>query len=125
LAASNIRRDNGSAFFSRLPLRAKSAMAEILVSDQCERRPPLLIGGFFCCREERGPCCIVLDRFRLFFSLFFIVPYRLPFSRDYNALCCIFADFRPVNRLYFCGRKFLRVFRGCLYFQAPQISPSG
>jgi hypothetical protein len=41
-------------------------MAEILVSDQCERRPPLLIGGFFRCREERGP--LFLDRFRLFFS---------------------------------------------------------
>jgi hypothetical protein len=28
-----LRRDNGSAFFSRLPFSAKSAMAEILVSD--------------------------------------------------------------------------------------------
>jgi len=39
--------DNGSAFFSRLHSRAKSAMAEILVSDLCECRPPLLIGGLF------------------------------------------------------------------------------
>ena len=29
-------RDNRSAFFSRLPLRPKSAMAEILVSDLCD-----------------------------------------------------------------------------------------
>ena len=34
------------------------------------------------------------------------------FSRDYMVLYCIFADFRPVNRLYFCRRKLLRVFRG-------------
>jgi hypothetical protein len=40
-------RDNKSAFFFRLPFCAKSAMAEILVSDQRERRPPLLIGGRF------------------------------------------------------------------------------
>src|SRR5262249_8262959 len=31
--------DNGSAFFFRLPLRAQSAMAEILVSDFCDDRP--------------------------------------------------------------------------------------
>src|SRR5262249_25953262 len=31
--------DNGSAFFSRLPFPAKSAMAEILVSDWCDNRP--------------------------------------------------------------------------------------
>ena len=30
--------NNGSAFFFNLPLRAKSAMAEILVSDLCARR---------------------------------------------------------------------------------------
>src|SRR5262249_32368843 len=37
-----LRGDNGSAFFSRLPFRAKSAMAEILVSDQCDDCPPRL-----------------------------------------------------------------------------------
>src|SRR5262249_49461785 len=36
-----------SAFFSCLPLRAKSAMAEILVSDFCECRPPPADGGVF------------------------------------------------------------------------------
>src|SRR6185369_9683876 len=44
---STHHRDNRSAFFSCLPLRAKSATVEILVSGQCERRPPLLIGGRF------------------------------------------------------------------------------
>jgi hypothetical protein len=58
-------RNNRSAFFCRLRFRTKSAMAEILVSNLCDRRPPLLIGGFFRCREERGPL--------LFFSLFFPV----------------------------------------------------
>ena len=32
------------------------------------------------------------------------------FSRDYRVLCCIFADFRHVNRLYFCGAKILTHF---------------
>ena|ERR1700740_1873220 len=36
--AQVLRGDNGSAFFFRLPLRAKSAMAEILVSDLCGAR---------------------------------------------------------------------------------------
>jgi hypothetical protein len=45
MAKTTPRSDNRSAFFSRLPFRAKSAMAEILVSDRCDRRPPLLIGG--------------------------------------------------------------------------------
>jgi hypothetical protein len=44
--------NNGSAFFFRLHPGAKSAMAEILVLDQCERRPPLVIGGFFHDRER-------------------------------------------------------------------------
>jgi hypothetical protein len=38
--------NNGSAFFFRLPSRAKSAMAEILVSNLCELSPALL-GGLF------------------------------------------------------------------------------
>jgi hypothetical protein len=36
--ATEDRGNNGSAFLSRLPLRAKSAMAEILVSDFCDDR---------------------------------------------------------------------------------------
>src|SRR5262249_34386218 len=36
--ATEDRGNNGSAFFSRLPLRAKSAMAEILVSHFCDDR---------------------------------------------------------------------------------------
>jgi hypothetical protein len=47
-------RDNRSAFFFRLPLRAKPVMEEILVSDHRECRPPLLIGGrFHFSRAER------------------------------------------------------------------------
>ena len=45
--------NNGSAFFFRLLSRAKSAMAEILVSDLCDCRPPLLIGGLFHCHPTR------------------------------------------------------------------------
>src|SRR5689334_503306 len=41
--------DNGSAFLFRLHSCAKSAMAEILVSNLCDCRPPLLIGGLFHC----------------------------------------------------------------------------
>ena len=41
-----LRGNNGSAFFFRLPLRAKSAMAEILVSDLCELSPALVGGRF-------------------------------------------------------------------------------
>jgi hypothetical protein len=40
-----LRGNNGSAFFSRLPLRAKSAMAEILVSDSYDDRPPPFAEG--------------------------------------------------------------------------------
>src|SRR5690349_12129805 len=40
-------RDNRSAFFSCLPWHAKSATVEILVSDQCDCCPPLLVGGRF------------------------------------------------------------------------------
>ena len=39
------QRNNGSAFCFRLPLRAKSAMAEILVSNFCADCPPLLASG--------------------------------------------------------------------------------
>src|SRR5215470_9705735 len=60
--------DNGSAFFFRLPSRAKSAMAEILVSDLCECRPPLLIGGLIV--AAGGPTCVRF-LFPLFFALFF------------------------------------------------------
>src|SRR5215472_2604848 len=45
------RGNNGSAFFSRLHFGAKSAMAEILVSDLCECRPPLSSAGVFHCRQ--------------------------------------------------------------------------
>jgi len=70
------RGDNGSAFFFRLPSRAKSAMAEILVSDLCECRPPLLIGGLF--RDvppwtTRDHVSGYFRLFRLFCALFFFI----------------------------------------------------
>jgi hypothetical protein len=37
-----------------LPSRLKSAMAEILVSDLRDCRPPLLTAGFFVAARERG-----------------------------------------------------------------------
>jgi hypothetical protein len=81
-------------------------MAKILVSDLCELSPAAAHRRVFRCREERGPLVhLFLDRFRLFFSLFLIVSCRLLFSRDYKGLYCIFADFRPVNRLYFLATK--------------------
>ena len=48
-AFGSLRGNNGSAFFFCLHRPAKSAMAEILVSDLYECRPPQLIGGFFHC----------------------------------------------------------------------------
>jgi hypothetical protein len=81
-------------------------MVETLVSDLCECRPPLLIGGFFVAARSAVPVALLLDCFRLFFSsCSFLFPAECLFSGDYNGLYCILADFRPVNRLYFCGRK--------------------
>ena len=48
--------DNGSVFFSRVHPAAECAMAEILVSDLCECRPPLLIGGHFRSHEGARDC---------------------------------------------------------------------
>jgi len=103
MAKTAHRRDSRSAFFSRLPFRAKSAMAEILVSDQYERCLPLLIGGFFCCREERGPCCIVFGSFRpvflacffLFFSLFLLFRVDCFFCSRLQGLMLYFCRFSP------------------------------
>jgi hypothetical protein len=71
-------------------------MAEILVSDLCERCPPLLIGGFFRCREERGPpWCIVFGSFP---PVFFVVLHCLvsiaiflAITRSYVVFLRIFA----------------------------------
>jgi hypothetical protein len=60
-------------------LRAKSAMAEILVSELCDLSPAAAHRRVLRCREERVPPVLFLDCFRLFFSLFFIVSGRLTF----------------------------------------------
>src|SRR5262249_19326718 len=80
--------NNGSAFFFRLPLHAKSAMAEILVSDLCECRPPLLIGGrFHVCRP--GPHATmpagVFHLFCFFFPLFFFFFSLVFFSGGFSS----------------------------------------
>jgi hypothetical protein len=55
-----------------LPFDAKSAMVEILVSDQCERRPPLLTGGRFDSDQCDGTCIPApAGLFPLFCALFF------------------------------------------------------
>jgi hypothetical protein len=91
----SISGNNGSAFFSRLPFFAKSAMAEILVSDLCALSPALL-GGLFSLGRHRPHATTSEDLnrsqpdvstrpdfrlfpllcalfFSLFFPLFFIV----------------------------------------------------
>jgi hypothetical protein len=82
MAATAPRRDNRSAFFSRLPFCAKSAMAEILVSDRCERRPPLFIGGRFT-SQARGKeggnfmgCIFDFAQPGLFFPLHLTTKYK-------------------------------------------------
>ena len=109
-------RDNGSAFFFCLPSRAKSAMAEILVSDLCKCRPPLLIGGrFHCGRDERarraleaGSDCT--PRVRSFCGLFFHCLPLFPRRRLFPCLCkglhCNWRAFSIVDRLYFSGKFF-------------------
>ena len=82
-----LRRNNGSAFFSRLPLRAKSAMAKILVSDLCECRPPLLIGGFFVAARSAVPWCVVFGSFPPVFLVvlycFVSIAFFLAITRTY------------------------------------------
>jgi hypothetical protein len=111
VAAGGAARDNRSAFFFRLLLPARSTTAEILVSDLCELSPAAAHRRVFLLpRGARSPGALFLESFRPVFlvvlSCFVSTAF---FSRDYKVLCCIFADFRPVNRLYFCGRILTRL----------------
>ena len=86
-------------------------MAEILVSDLCDLSPAAAHRRVFRCREERGPlvhCFWIVSACFSRCSLLFRVDCL--FSRDYKVLCCIFADFRPVDRLYFLWAKILTRF---------------
>jgi hypothetical protein len=73
-------------------------MAEILVWVCAIGRPPLLIGGFFRCREERGP------RVHFFpvLSCFVSIAFLLKVTRSYVVFLQIFA---PANRLYFFSER--------------------
>jgi hypothetical protein len=90
-----LRRNNRSAFFSRLLLRAKSAMAEILVSDLCECRPPLLIGGFFVAARSAVPWCLVFGSvsacFLAVLHCFQSIAFFLAITRTYIVFLQIFA----------------------------------
>src|SRR5262249_41535825 len=99
--AGMIGRDNRSAFLSRLPFGAKSAMAEILVSDYCDHRPPLLADGRNWSEERpdaataTGVCIFATPK---------KPPWLTPFGpppgeKAKKPIPCRF----PVNRLYFAG----------------------
>ena len=70
-------------------------MAEILVSDLRECRPPLLIGGLFHAARSAVPWCIVLDRVRLFslpvLSWFVSIAFFLVITVSYILFLQIFA----------------------------------
>jgi hypothetical protein len=79
-------------------------MAEILVSDLCDRRPPPLT-AFFVAASERGPCFArtslrlhrgpVFHCFRAVLPLFSIVVALAGFSRRDKALHCIWRTEAP------------------------------
>jgi hypothetical protein len=90
-----LRGNNGSAFFSRLPLRAKSAMAEILVSDLCDLSPAAHRRFFSLPRGARSPWCIVFGSVSACFSrcslLFRLDCFFLAITRSYIVFLRIFA----------------------------------
>jgi hypothetical protein len=94
MPAAARRRNNGSAFFSRLPLRAKSAMAEILVSDLCDLSPAAAHRRIFRCCEERGR--LLLDRFRLFFSPVLSCFGSIVFSLAITMAYIVFSQISPL-----------------------------
>jgi hypothetical protein len=95
-AESAGRGDNGSAFFFRLPSRAKSAMAEILVSDLCDLSPAAAHRRVFSLpRGARSPGALF---FWMFFIVFLIVlhcflpiAFSLAITRPYVVFAQIFA----------------------------------
>jgi hypothetical protein len=78
-----------------LPLREKSAMAEILVSDLCDLSPAAAHRRFFCRREERGPLVhcfwIVSPVFLVVLYCFVSIAFLLAITRSYIVFLRIFA----------------------------------
>jgi hypothetical protein len=70
-------------------------MAEILVSDLCDLSPAAAHRRVFRCRAERGPP-LFLGRFRLFFSLFFIVSRPIAFFSQLQGLILYFRRLSPL-----------------------------
>jgi hypothetical protein len=70
-------------------------MAEILVSDQCECRPPLLIGGFFVAPRSAVSWCIVFVSFPPVFPVvlycFVSTAFFLAIARSYIVFLQTFA----------------------------------
>jgi hypothetical protein len=86
LVRESVEAAGTGALSFRLPLRAKSAMAEILVSDHCERRPPLLSGGRLRLgrAERRGKLCglqVIFCTTRVVFSVVFNNEIQAPSAR--------------------------------------------
>jgi hypothetical protein len=95
-AESAGRGDNGSAFFFRLPSRAKSAMAEILVSDLCDLSPAATHRRVFSLpRGARSPGAFAFGLFPPVFLpvLYCFVPiaFFLAIARSYIVFLQIFA----------------------------------
>ena len=114
-ATSGCCGDNGSAFFSCLHSPAKSAMAEILVSDLCECRPPLSSAGVFMWAamdhtrpsQRLFPTVPIALRI-VFFHCLPLFLRRRHFSSPRKALHCNWCAFSIADRLYF-SRKIFRV----------------
>jgi hypothetical protein len=76
------RGDNGSAFFSGLHQKKKSVMAETLVGDLCEHRPPLPFGRLFIGtrledseRTNRLGCATIAAHAALYFRCILQLPW--------------------------------------------------
>src|ERR1041384_5815115 len=88
--------NNGSAFFFCVHRRAECAMAEILVSDLCERRPPLCHRRVFHCRgalfRVRFPVSAPVTRLFGARAFSFAISMTFPVFAAPNALkiTCIF-----------------------------------
>jgi hypothetical protein len=121
LSPVNLTSEPWSAYFSRLLSRAKSAMAEILVSDLCACGPPCSSAGFFHGQEGARAAASAASRRTVVFELssdgsdcsahcFFhcspLFPRWRLFCGPSKGLHCNWRAYSIVDRLYF-SRKFL------------------
>src|SRR5262249_48046793 len=97
--------------------RAKSAMAEILVSDLCECRPPLLIGGLFVAARGAGSLArpsgalratsvASFVSFSLFFSLFSVVFGVFEFRKRHQWVLLHFGSVPHCRSIVFFAKIF-------------------